>query len=108
MSITRYRGDTKPIVVTLTGATGAINLTGCTGFVLTADPSPDPVSAANNIFALSGTILSATAGTVEFLPSAGQVDKVGVYYFDLQYLDARGLINTAGKDTLTFLQDISK
>lgn len=106
--ITRFRGDTKPIVVTLSSDSGPLDLTGYTGFTLSADPSKDPVSATNNIFALPGTILSATEGTVEFLLTSLQADHVGTFYFDVQYLDARGLINTAGKDKLVFVQDIGK
>jgi len=108
MSITRYRGDTRPIVVTLSSSTGPLDLTGCTGFVLTADPSKEPVSAADNIFALTGTVLAPTAGTVEFLPSVAQADHVGTFWFDVQYIDARSLINTAGKDKMVFVQDIGK
>ncbi len=108
MTITRYRGDTKPIVVTLSSSTGPLDLTGCTAFRMTADPSKTPTDATNNIFSLTGTVLDAAAGTVEFLPSALQTDHVGTYYFDCQFLDARGLINTAGKDKLIFEQDISK
>jgi len=108
MSITRYRGDTKPLVVTLSSSTGPLDLTGCTGFTLTADPSKEPTSASANIFALTGTILSALAGTVEFLPSTLEADHVGTFWFDVQYLDDRGLINTAGKDKIVFLQDIGK
>ena len=52
--ITRYRGDTKPLVVTLSSSEGPLDLTGCTTFMLTADPSKDPTSAATNIFALTG------------------------------------------------------
>ena len=106
--ITRYRGDTKPLVVTLSSSEGPLDLTGCTTFMLTADPSKDPTSAATNIFALTGTILDPVAGTVEFLPSTLQANHVGTYWFDVQYLDARGLINTAGKDKLVFVQDIGK
>ena len=108
MSITRFRGDTKPLVVTLTSRGQPINLTGCTAFTLTADPSRNPVDATNNIFALTGTILDAAAGTVEFLPSALEANHVGTFYFDLHYLDSRGLLNTAGKDKLVFEQDIGK
>lgn len=108
MSILRFRGDTKPIVITLSTAAGPINLTGCTAFKMTADPSKTPTDAAANIFSLSGTVLSAVDGTVEFLPSAAETDHVGTYYFDVQFLDARGFINTAGKDKIVFEQDISK
>jgi len=108
MSITRFRGDTKPIVITLSTSTGPLDLTGCTGFTLTADTNKEPTSAATNIFSLVGTILDPLAGTVEFLPSALQADHVGTYWFDVQYLDARSLINTAGKDKLVFVQDIGK
>lgn len=112
MSITRFRGDTKPIVVTLMTITDSIkspiNLTGCTNFKLTADPSKTPTDGANNIFSIAGTVLGDVDGTVEFLPSESDADHLGIYYFDVQFFDARGFRCTAGKDKLTFEQDITK
>ena len=108
MTIKRYRGDTKPIVVTLTSNGEPIPLAGCTAFTLTADPSQAPSDATNNIFTLTGTVLDASAGTVEFLPDWVQANHVGTFYFDVQYLDSRGLINTAGVEKLVFIQDITK
>ena len=108
MSITRFRGDTKPFVVTLSTLTGPLPLSGCTAFKMTADPSKTPTDETNNIFSITGTVLSAADGTVEFLPSESETDHLGVYYFDVQFLDARGLKCTAGKSKLTFEQDITK
>jgi len=107
-TINRYRGDTKPIVITCQSGGSPMNLTGCSGFRMTADPLESPSDSANNIFSLDGTILSAIDGTVEFLPSALQTNYVGTYFFDVQFLDARALVNTAGKGQLIFEQDISK
>ncbi len=58
-TINRYRGDTKPIVITCQSGGSPMNLTGCSGFRMTADPLESPSDSANNIFSLDGTILSA-------------------------------------------------
>lgn len=112
MSITRFRGDTKPIVVTLLTITDSIkspiNLTGCTNFKLTADPSKTPTDDTKNIFSIAGTVLSPTNGTVEFLLSESDAEHLGIYYFDVQFFDSRGFRCTAGKEKLTFEQDITK
>lgn len=106
--ITRFRGDTKPIIITLYSDAGPLDLIGCSGFTLTADQSKEPIDSTNNIFVLNGTILSAPDGMVEFLITPSQANHIGTFYFDVQYLDVRGMINTVGKEILVLVQDISK
>ncbi len=108
-AITRKRGDTYAETITVTDTAGtAINITGYT-FKLTVDPEKAPLTAANNLFSITGTILSPTAGTVEFAPSALQADQApGTYYFDIQLIDGAGRIRTIALDKWIIQQDISK
>ncbi len=108
-AITRRRGDTYAETITVTDMAGApIDITGYT-FKLTVDPAKDPASAANNLFSITGTILSPAAGTVEFAPSPPQADQApGTYYYDIQMVDGAGRIRTIALDKWTVQQDISK
>lgn len=108
-AITRKRGDTYGETITITDSSGvAINITGYT-FVLTVDPEMAPTSAANNLFSITGTILSAVAGTVEFAPSALQANQTPkTYYYDIQMTDASGRTRTIALDQWIVIQDISK
>lgn len=109
-AITRRRGDTFADEITVTSATtgAAIDITGYT-FKMTVDPSKTPVDAANNLYQLTGTIVDAAAGRVEFAPSALQADQVpGTYYFDVQMIDGLGRIRTIALDKYTYTQDITK
>ncbi len=108
-AITRKRGDTYAETITVTDTAGtAINITGYT-FKLTVDPEKAPATAANNLFSITGTILSPTAGTVEFAPSALQADQApGTYYFDIEMIDGAGRIRTIALNKYVVTQDISK
>ncbi len=108
-AITRKRGDTYAETITVTDTAGvAINITDYT-FKLTVDPEKAPLTAANNLFSITGTILNAVAGTVEFAPSALQADQApGTYYFDIQMVDGAGRIRTIALDKYIVVQDISK
>ena len=107
--ITRKRGDTYSETITITDTTGAvINIAGY-DFRLTVDPEKAPATAANNLFSITGTILSPTAGTVEFAPSALQADQApGVYWYDIEMIDGAGRIRTIALDKYVVTQDISK
>jgi len=109
-TITRKRGDTyaEKITVINKETLAVIDITGCS-FVLTVDPEKAPASAANNLFSLTGTIVSAVDGTVEFSPSALQADQTpGTYYFDIQMTDGAGRKRTIDLDKWVVVQDISK
>ena len=108
-TITRKRGDSYAETITVTDSTGApINITGYT-FQLTVDPEKAPATAANNLFNITGTILDAIAGTVEFAPSALQADQTpGTYFYDIQMVDGLGRIRTIALDKWVVTQDITK
>jgi len=109
-TITRKRGDTYADEITVTSETTGqpINITGYT-FVLTVDPEKAPASAANNLYSITGTILDATAGRVEFAPSDVQANQLpGTYYYDIQLIDGAGRKRTIALDKYVYQQDISK
>ena len=108
LTIERIRGDTFPFVFTLSDSSGnPIDITSFT-FLLTVDPSEDPPNADNNLFVLTGSIIDAVNGKVEFAPSAVQADNIGEYFFDVQMTDASSAIRTIVKGPWTFTQDITK
>ena len=107
-SITRFRGDTRPIqgFARLNG--GVLPVTGCT-FLLTVDPSKAPTDATANLFSLAGTIVDALTGELEFQITALQADQTpGKYWFDIEMTDATGYIQTIEHDRFVFTQDITK
>lgn len=107
--ITRYRGDTYADVFTLKNAQTKqpLNLTGHT-FVMTLDPNKAPTSTATNLYSITGTILDAAAGTVEFAPSSTQANNVGKYFYDIQMVDGQGRKRTILTGKYTYTQDIGK
>ena len=110
VAITRKRGDTyaEEIIVKSKTTGLPVNITGYT-FKLTVDPKKDPLTADNNLFSITGTILNPTAGTVEFAPSALQADQTpGVYFYDIQMVDGAGRIRTIALDKWVVVQDITK
>jgi len=105
----RRRGDTyADEFIIKSRSTGLpINITGYT-FTLTVDPAKDPVDATNNLFQLTGNIVDAVAGRVEFAPSAGQADHIGNYYYDVQMIDGASRKRTIVLAKYKFVQDITK
>jgi hypothetical protein len=107
--ITRKRGDTYADEFVLKSkVTGQpINLTGYT-FLLTVDPNKEPTSAATNAYQLTGTILDAVGGRVEFAPTAMQADRVGAFFYDVQMVDGAGRKRTVVSGKYKYEQDITK
>lgn len=107
--LTRRRGDTyADEFIIKSKATGLpINITGYT-FTLTVDPAKDPTADTNNLFQLTGTIIDAVAGRVEFAPSAIQADHVGSYFYDVQMIDGATRKRTIVSGKYKFIQDITK
>lgn len=110
VAITRKRGDTYADEITVKSkATGLpINITGYT-FTMTLDPAKDPATSANNLYTLTGTIIDAPAGRVEFAPTAMQADQPpNTYYYDVQMVDGAGRKRTILLDKYKYEQDIGK
>lgn len=107
--ITRKRGDTYADEFTIkSAATGLpINITGYS-FVLTVDPEQYPADSSKNKFQLTGTIVDAAAGRVEFAPTALQADNVGKFFYDVQMVDGAGRKRTIVSAKYVMTQDITK
>ena len=108
-AITRRRGDTYADEITVTDSAGTvIDITGYT-FAMTLDPSKAPVDAMANLYSITGTILNATAGRVEFAPTPTQADQApGTYFYDVQMVDGAGRKRTIALDKYVYSQDITK
>lgn len=104
--ITRSRGDTYPIEILVTADDVALDISSCT-FTLTVDPNKNPVDATDNVIVLTGSLPGDT-GRVDFPLTDEQADNLGKYYYDIQMIDASGLIRTIAKDRFIWVQDITK
>ena len=109
VDIDRVRGDTYPFIFTVNDSAGSpIDITGYS-FLLTVDPEESPTDATNNLFQLTGSIVSGPAGTVEFSLTALQADQEPAgYYYDLQMTDTATDIRTIAKGAWNVVQDITK
>lgn len=107
--ITRKRGDTyaDEFIIKSTATDTPINITGYS-FTLTVDPEKAPTSAANNLYSLTGVVVDAANGRVEFAPTALQADHVGKYFYDVQMTDGAGRKRTIVSGKYTYTQDITK
>lgn len=94
-SITRFRGDTIPDRIRVKDVDGnAVNVTGCT-FVLTISRQRNPTDTLQQLAAVTGTIVSAVLGTVDFVFSGPQADlDAGNYFFDIKMINTLAQVNT--------------
>ena len=109
-AITYYRGDSRPRTITVRDSeTGLpIDITGAT-FLMTVDPTIDPLVITANLFQLTGTITNADRGQVEFAPTSTDTDQApATYYYDIQMTDAEGYLSTIAVDEFIIIQDITK
>lgn len=110
-NITRVRGDTKKINLTIVdgpegGQQTPVDLTLWSDFFLTVDPSRAPANALNNVEQMTGNVEVATDGTVSFTPAFDTA--AGSYWFDIQATDEDGGIRTLVMGKYTLIQDITK
>lgn len=107
--ITRTRGDTYADEFVISSATTQqpINIAGYT-FTMTLDPSQAPADDTTKIYQLTGTILDAAGGRVEFAPSALQANRVGNFFYDVQMVDGAGRTRTIDRGQYRYVQDITK
>lgn len=108
MEIQRYRGDTAAdqFSVFNKSAGDVASLAGCT-FTLTVGSVMNPTDDTTMLYQLTG-VVDTEKGTVYFEPSDDQVNRVGVFYYDIQMVDSNGKKRTLVKDVYEFIQDISK
>ena len=109
VAITRRRGDTYADEFTVKSASTQlpINITGYS-FLMTLDPSKVPVDETTKIYQLTGTVVDAAAGRVEFVPSPSQANVVGNFFYDVQMIDGAGRKRTLVVDKYKYEQDITK
>jgi len=87
LNLTRTRGDTYPIRMTMTNPDGtAMDLTN-KQVLLTVNTEEDPADTTNQVFQIVGTITDALLGKVEFAPTDDQADNVGTFYYDVEVSD---------------------
>ncbi len=115
MQITRYRGDTKPIVFQFWEDKEAeikLDITGFS-FKFSVNKKKNPIVGVDDPeftldFELVGLV---TDGKIRFTPSAVQMDLEildAPYYYDLEITDAEGFISTELLDKFKIIQDITK
>lgn len=108
VDITRRRGDTTPIELSVTDENDvAVDVTGFS-FALTVDPSDRPSDSTNNLFSVAGTITDGPNGLVEFPLTVSEANNVGGFFYDIQQTDAAGNDSTIAIGRFTFKQDITK
>jgi hypothetical protein len=107
MNIERFRGDTKPFSLLLSDTGSPLNLTGCS-VKLTVNKQSNPVDVTQQVFQLTGSMLTPTNGVVDFSMDDTQADNVGIFYFDIEVVDAQSKKFTVVKGTFQMVQDITK
>ena len=103
----KFRGDTLPDVILVTKNESPANLTGAT-VVFTLSSERNPVDISKQLYQLVGTIDDPLSGVVVFSPTLDNVDRVGLYYYDVQLTTAEGKVATIDKGVYQYIQDITK
>jgi len=106
MNIERFRGDTTPIRVKITKKKVPLDISGFT-FLLTVHTNQMPDG---NDYAIqvAATIEDGPGGLILFDLQAEEVDRVGLFYYDMQLTDTQGKVLTFKVGTMKFKQDITK
>jgi hypothetical protein len=105
VDITRFRGDTDPLVFTFSKNKVALDITGST-FTLSVSTEQSP-TVALYILQLSGVVTTPLLGVVEFTPSAIQADFIGSYFYDIEMVSG-SVVKTVVSGKFKMLQDITK
>ena len=107
--LTRPRGDTYADEFILRSKTTGqpLDLSGCS-FKLTVNAKKDPEDGDSPEFQVTGTILDAPGGRVEFALTDAQADRIGRFFYDIQMVDAKGRKRTLRKAKYVFTQDVTK
>lgn len=98
-SIKRYRGDTYPIIATLSENKTPVDLTGSTIKLTISYNTPVTITA---------TITDAINGEVRFDFTPADVDTAGTFNYDIQVEDAGGIVTTYVKDIFELTDDVTK
>ena len=105
VDITRFRGDTDPIVFNISKTGKPVNLTGSV-FTLSVSREQFPATASYT-FQITGVSSSPLTGQVTFTPILEQVDLLGTYFYDVQMTTGLA-IKTLVSGKIMFNQDITK
>lgn len=110
-AITRFRGDTKGFTITIRDGKGnVVDIDQCT-LKLSVSAVENPISEVEAAYEMqiSGAIIAPPAdGKFDIVFVDADVDIIGDFFFDIEFIDANGKITTLDKDTWTMKQDISK
>lgn len=108
-TITVYRGDSWPIVVTITDSTTGLPLNiNAYSFKLTVDRKQNPIDTTTKVFETSGLVIDASNGQVRFTPSAANHAVAGNFFYDIQMTAGASTVKTIVKSQYIIEQDISK
>jgi hypothetical protein len=77
-------------------------------FIMTLNSEANPEDVTNQLYALTGSIVSGPAGSVAFTPSSVQADLIGSFYYDIQVTYPSGAKRTVEKGKYVYKQDITK
>ena len=105
VNITRFRGDTDPIVFNISKAGKPVDLTGST-FILSVSTESAP-TLPSYTFQITGVSASPLTGKVTFTPLVEQVDLLGTFSYDMQMTTGLA-IKTVVSGKIIFNQDITK
>jgi len=108
LNIKRKRGDTRRIIFVIKDEDGAIiDISSWSLFLLTVDPEKAPIDNTNNLFQITGALITdGTDGRIGFTPP-GTAD-VGDYYYDVQATDVNSEKITFASGSYKLSQDITK
>lgn len=108
VALTRKRGDTKSIGMTLKDSDGAvINVTGYT-FSLSVNSDEEPLNTDNELFTSVGVLVDAVNGKISFPVGSSEADNVGEFYYDAQLIDTATEKLTFLRGAFLMTQDIGK
>jgi hypothetical protein len=109
MTVERIRGDTYAdrFEVRNQNTGDIVNLTGCQAY-LTLSTESNPTDTTNQVYQLVGVIDDPSSGIIEFSPDATQANQVGLFFYDVELIDALGVVRTLVKGTYKYIQDITK
>src|SRR5574343_464636 len=102
-NITRFRGDTKPLVLRLSKNNVPLDVTGCS-FMLSAIV-PANKGTADYAFQSEGVV---DGSSVSFEFAAEDVAVVGTYDYDVEMTDADGKISTIVSGKWALIQDVTQ
>lgn len=109
IDITRTRGDTKRLILTLSNpTTGAVqSIAGWSTFRMGIDTLSAPPDATTNVATLNGSLLTdGTDGKVSF--TVPNTIPIGNYFYDAQAVDANSEVYTFARGQFIVEQDRTK